>query len=106
MMDYIHSKLGVRIYASKYLFVDYWTFVHLSSGLLLGLFIKKWYYAFALLLSWEVFENSVGLWCCETTIDIIWDLIIGMTGWITTRYIIYKYKKYNEVKNGKEKRRS
>jgi len=82
--------LGSTIIKSDYFFVDYWTFVHLFSGVLIMSFIfrffkdinshEKFLLLFFLVAVWEVFERNSPLIKEEAPLDIIYDLIVGVFG--------------------------
>ncbi|HJZ18687.1 MAG TPA: hypothetical protein VJ208_01120 [Candidatus Nanoarchaeia archaeon] len=88
--------LGADLINHSYFFMDYWTFVHFSSAILLMLFIskifKKWDFykkiiLFLLVIDlWEIFELHFPLMGAEKTIDIVYDFIIAIAGGSLTHY--------------------
>ena len=86
----IAEFFGTSLINKEYLFLDYWTIVHLVSGLIGMLLIFKFfkdlkvYEKFILLFLfigiWEIFELSVSWIQTERSIDIIYDIVIGLFG--------------------------
>ncbi len=75
----------------KYFYLDKWSFVHFTSGLILGfvfsyyIFVDHaWLLVLAILIAYEFFELAISgyLFRRESTLDKIWDIIIGMTGFL------------------------
>ncbi len=84
------------IHHSSFFYFDKWTFIHLTSGLILGSIFARyymvdyaWIIALILLVVYEFFERAISNWLFrkELLIVKIWDLIIGMTGFILTFYL-------------------
>jgi hypothetical protein len=72
-----------------FIYIDFWSFVHLTSGVLLGLiFIRFTRAVFALawavgfILAYELIELALNgiLFVAETPVDTIWDVIVGFAG--------------------------
>lgn len=90
----IADFLNIVLIDNNYVFVNLWSFVHLTTGfIIMYLLIKKFRMSFwksfsilmPAILLWELFEfmfysNSISLFKPESTIDIIWDLVQGMIG--------------------------
>ena len=86
----ISEFLGKIIFDHDYLFLDYWTILHFLSGFIIMLLIFKFfkdlkvYEKFILLFLfigiWEIFELSVSWIQTERSIDIIYDIVIGLFG--------------------------
>lgn len=97
----IQEFLRQTIVDAPYLYVDLWSLIHFSSGLIIGLLMAKFYQAkkawlvgFGLLAGYEIIELFlIGiLFIGETVTDVVWDLIIGMTGF-TIAYQMFKKRK-------------
>lgn len=73
-------------------YIDFWSFVHLLSGMLLAagciFFALSFMHAFvlsaALLLAWEVLEWLAGI--SETAGNIVLDIVIGIGGFLLASY--------------------
>lgn len=86
----IAEFLGTPLVEKSYFFMDYWTFIHLFSGILLmGLIFKffkehnrrkKFIILFIAISFWETFEILSSWVIPEKKIDIIYDFIIVMLG--------------------------
>ena len=88
----IGNFLGIIIVDTPYIFLSLWSFVHLIFGVgIMYLFISRkipapFLFLFVLLVGWEVIEYAfytswfIDLFISETTIDSLWDIIIGMLG--------------------------
>lgn len=81
----------------KYIFLDRYSWLHLFSGIVLGIIFLILYplkyslvVVFGLLLAWELFEILTAdiIFRKESTIDIIWDLIIGMLGYFLIKLLV------------------
>jgi hypothetical protein len=90
-IHYWTEPLYSVIYRNYFFFIDYWSFIHLTSGALLMLFAqqKNWRRSFlftlSILLLWETIEASfvyfsVNIFNPEILSDQATDIIIGMTG--------------------------
>jgi len=75
----------------KYFYLDKWSFVHFASGLILGLIFshyfsinRAWLLVLTILIAYEFFELAISgyLFRRESTLDKIWDIIIGMAGFL------------------------
>jgi hypothetical protein len=75
----------------KYFYLDKWSFVHFTSGLILGFIFTRyfstsyaWLIVLIILVAYEFFEFSVSkyLFRREIPFDKIWDIIIGMAGFL------------------------
>ncbi len=79
------------------LYIDYWSGVHLLSGIFLGALFRRYYrkkiaalIVFGLLVIYEFFElltNGI-IFVPETPLDTVWDLVVGMIGYSIGRYIM------------------
>ena len=90
----ISLYLNTVMVSNKYVFLNYWSWVHLCSGILIMLIltnllglsvINSLIALFVLVILWELFEYVVTEWfnlfyIRETFIDSAWDVIIGMLG--------------------------
>lgn len=95
--------LGTALINKKYFFVDYWTIVHFASGILIMFLIfklckkMKLEYKFALLFLliafWEVYELNASWIKLEKSVDIIYDLIVGLFG----GYLFYYFRENGSV---------
>lgn len=87
---FIGDFLGTPLIEKKYLFIDYWTFIHIFAGILLMILIfrffkqikttQKFILLFFIIGLWEVFELFSSWIMFESSIDIFYDLVIGMAG--------------------------
>ena len=103
----ITDFLNIPIIVNQIISIDFWSIVHLfTGGLILFLIVKflknkssRYHFITLLILLsvWEVFELTNyailknNLFIPETLTNIIWDLIMGMSGGILT-FIISKRK--------------
>lgn len=96
---FIQQFLRQDVINAKYVYIDYWSFVHFTSGIILGFifgrfYAKKnaWVVVLGFLLLYEVIELFlIGiLFVGESITDVIWDIIIGMTGFFVSFLIIKK----------------
>src|SRR3989339_630072 len=83
--------LYTRLFESRFLYLDLWSFVHLWSGMVIfSLFLafgvrKKWLWLFILLLSYEIVEQGIVIlgyhvFYLEKIVDGVNDLITGFIG--------------------------
>lgn len=83
--------LYIKIYESKIFFIDFWSFAHLSSGMLIYLLLlyfnvkNKWKILFLILFFYEVIEitlkyYALNIFLPETIKDQFTDVLIGMLG--------------------------
>ena len=86
----IAEFLGTTLVGTNYFYIDYWTFIHIFSAFL-GMFLifkvfkkmkntSKFILLFMFVFFWEIIELSSSLVKLEKSIDIIYDLIMGMFG--------------------------
>lgn len=85
------AGLYVTIYTSRFFFIDYWSFVHLFSGVLLiaasirlGV-RRRWLATMGVLVGYELLELafiylSIGLFLPETIPDQVTDVFVGALG--------------------------
>lgn len=75
----------------KYFYLDKWSFVHFISGLILGFVFSHyifvdyaWLLVLVILIAYEFFELAISgyLFRRESTLDKVWDIIIGMAGFL------------------------
>lgn len=106
LINLIKNILGVDIVNLPYLYIDYWSFVHLASGLMLGVLFAvyqpgrlSWIFALAALAAYEAYERAFGglLFVPERWVDILGDLIIGMAGYCLTYYLIRRRRKKSDA---------
>jgi len=99
----ISDFLHINIIDKPYIFLDLWSIIHFFSGMLLIYILrliglkKYWKYItlLTLLILYEVFEFfTIGIIFTvkESFIDIIWDVIVGMSGAVIFD-LIYLLKK-------------
>lgn len=100
----IESYLIMPIINLKYISLDYWSIIHLITGLIFGLLLSKkkwgWFLTLFLLTLYEFIENIYFvdiLFLKESLVNIIWDIIIGMLGFI----IILLFKKRKKCQTTK-----
>lgn len=94
----IAGFLGTPLIEKSYFYFDYWTFIHIFAGFIIMLFIfkslkqikkvPKFALLFAIIVFWEVFELSSSWINLEKSIDVVYDLIMGMFG----GWIYYSFK--------------
>src|SRR3990167_4510925 len=91
------SYLNTQIVSNKYIFLDYWSFVHLLSGIIIMWYIIKnnnqlikrlkvkgiYFGLFVVLFLYEVFELAIyrrplSFISPEALLDLSWDIAIGM----------------------------
>ena len=96
----IGNFLSTSIIDLPFLFIDFWSFVHLFAGMLIVyLFFKADFteefflpYLFSVLFFYEIVEsilyfNLTRLFIVESFVNVAWDLIIGfMGGFIFKKY--------------------
>lgn len=81
--NFIEAFLNIILIDNDFIFLNLWSFVHLSSGFLLHRYVtKKFWLLLLILFVYELIEFL--LWGVmfkpETGIDMVWDLVIGMLG--------------------------
>tara|TARA_Y100000031_G_scaffold146976_1_gene181464 strand:- start:778 stop:1119 length:342 start_codon:yes stop_codon:yes gene_type:complete len=96
----IAEFFGTSLINKEYLFLDYWTIVHLVSGLIGMLLIFKFFkdlkvyekfiLLFILISFWEIFELISSWIRPEKSLDIFYDFVVGMFGGFT--YLFSKEK--------------
>lgn len=95
--DSIHDKLGKDIINQKYIYINYWTFVHFFTGMLLAFFfgrkIKNNYVlVFIIHTVYEILEDGMyqkmrNRVLGETMVNKVWDTIAFMFGY----YVVFKW---------------
>ena len=83
-----------------YIYIDRWSVLHFCTGIILG-FLFAFYYRdkhawlviIALLIVYEIFERALDniIFTPENLADKIWDLIIGLAGFLAA-YTVNKQK--------------
>jgi len=74
--------------------VDYWSFVHLFTGILFGAILarknKGWLLTLAALTVYEIIENTLllGIFTKEPFVNILADITIGMAGFFIARFYV------------------
>lgn len=96
----IQNVLGrIIIDRPPYIYIDHWSLVHFSSGLILGLLFAAYYrgrfawrWVFALLVFYEILEIFLTdfLFVSEGIPDKFWDLIVGLAGFFIFYGILRK----------------
>ncbi|MEK6760884.1 MAG: hypothetical protein AABX93_03095 [Nanoarchaeota archaeon] len=92
----LEDFLTTKIIESNFMFLDYWTFIHFGSGVMVMFLIflyfkkmkmqKKFLLLFLIIALWEIFELISSTFRPETKLDIFYDLIIGMIGGAAVHY--------------------
>jgi|SRR3989338_11060078 len=102
MTDFFNTPL----YATNLIYIDFWTFLHFFLAIILMLLInyytkknsRKIIIFSIIIIGWELFEyliNSIvklPFIPPETTLDVIWDFIIGTVGGAIGFFIARKNK--------------
>jgi len=88
--NFIEKFLNMTLIDNKFIFINYWSFIHLFTGGILALWIEKWYIMVGILVIYEIFEILLRniLFRKELGMDIIYDIIFGMAGWAIIRYFL------------------
>lgn len=105
----VQAFLDRAILDHPFVYVDVWSLVHLTSGVILGLvfirftravFALAW--AVAFILGYELVELALNnvVFVPETPVDTIWDVIIGFTGAFVAMRLTWRrkglHKKHHE----------
>lgn len=102
----LQQFLNQPIIASSLIYTDRWSIVHLASGIILGIFLYKfykiknaWLYGIFILVAYEFLELFLNdlFFIPEPPLDTIWDLIIGPAGFFIGQFLTAK--KFNSPKN-------
>ncbi len=85
--------LLTTLYESKYIVIQYWSILHVLSGVFFYKFIskdfKKWILVSILFEVFELIMASTGdILYVEKSIDIIWDIIFNLYGFLFIQYKI------------------
>ncbi len=91
--------LYTRLYDTKFLYIDLWSFVHLWSGmvvflLLLAFGVKRyWLWLLLLLIFYEVVEQGIviigfRIFYIEKIVDVINDIIVGFSSAVLINFLI------------------
>ncbi|MGB9702273.1 MAG: hypothetical protein ACPL1A_06035 [Candidatus Kapaibacteriota bacterium] len=97
--------LYVKIYENSFFFFDYWSIVHIISGILIIIFFfyfnvkHKLINLFAILLGWEILEIAflyfaLNIFKPETFKDQFFDIIIGFLAGYSTKMIVENKPKF------------
>lgn len=105
-IDRIGTFLNIQIIENSYVFLNFWSIVHLCVGILLMLILsiffkgfKRFYWLIIILAIWEGFEYIMyGViksprWIPETLVDVTWDFITAILGAIITAVLLVFIKK-------------
>lgn len=90
----IANFLNITLIDKPYIYLNFWSFLHMSSGFLIMAILnknekiklyEKYIITFILLVLWELFElsftsNGSNLFLLEKRKDIFFDLVMGMAG--------------------------
>lgn len=76
--------------------LDAWTWVHVGSGVALGVLLRSWWVVLALLVAYEAFEGVLrrikleegGLFEYESWPNIVADVVAGMAGFAAARLLL------------------
>jgi hypothetical protein len=73
--------------------INGWSFMHMFSGIIIGLLGFKFWSAFFIHLAWEIFQATIGdnKLDAETLIDVPLDTLFFLFGWYLV-YIVYCYE--------------
>lgn len=100
----IVNFLNIIIISNPYIFLNFWSFIHLMVGVgIMYLFLNRkiptpFLFLFMILVGWEVIEYAfytswfTHLFLVETTLDSLWDVIIGMLGGTVVYFSKWKKK--------------
>lgn len=98
----LQDWLGESVYVTNFVYIDRWSMVHFTSGVILGILLA-WYFSFKktlavgflFLVLYEVIEGFlVGyVFHPETPLDILWDLIIGMVAISLMARVVHYFRK-------------
>jgi hypothetical protein len=75
--------------------LDRWTWVHLGTGLGLGLVLSRWWVAVVLLIAFEGLEAILrqvrtrkgGLFEYESAANIVADVVVALAGYLAVRWL-------------------
>ena len=89
----IGNFLQTEIYITNLISLDYWSFVHLFSGMILMLIIiafgvkgkRRYFWLVGLLVGYEIIEfflyqRLTTLFIAENITNVIWDVLVGIIG--------------------------
>lgn len=92
----IAQFLGTELITLKFFVLDYWSFLHLFTGMIFGLFfkLKHWWILLLLFLGWELFEillsssvqTAVILFEKETLWNRFYDIFWAMLGFVSVAF--------------------
>ena len=99
----VQAFLDIVIIDTPLLYIDLWSFVHLTSGVALGTILGLWLrplfalaWAVGLILAYEVLELALVdvLFVPEEPVDTIWDCIVGFAGaFVALRITMWRLKR-------------
>ena len=88
----IAEFLNIILIENKIMLINFWSFVHMGSGIILALLKLKPFLATSLIILYEIVEfilaRTTPLFRVEPTIDIIWDLILTIGAYFITYKIL------------------
>ena len=91
--SYVVLFLNQTLYRNFFIIINYWTFVHITSGVIFYFFrikkysVGKWFFIyFYIHVIFEVVEYVLALGgnplFIEEGIDIVWDILFGLIGYL------------------------
>lgn len=97
-IQYLDSSLTKPIFETSYFYIDYWSFIHFFSGILIMFLLlktklkaeKKFLALFFILVTYEIFEMNFSWIQKENPLDLVYDLIIGTIG---GSIVFYKFER-------------
>ena len=90
--------LNQTFYQNSFFIFNYWSFIHLFSGVLFYLIFSNRFKTWILInIIFEIVEFALGIGrnplFVEETKDIVWDVILSIAGFKITQAIIFRIKK-------------
>ncbi|MBU4501094.1 MAG: hypothetical protein KKA79_00765 [Nanoarchaeota archaeon] len=95
---YIVAFLNNQIYRAPFLILNYWSFVHFFAGVLFFFLQPNRFKLWIIInLSFEIIEFVLGLGgnplFVEEFVDIFWDVLLSLSGFLIAQMIAKKLKK-------------
>ena len=82
----IREFLGTKILESNFIYIDLWSVVHLIVGYLMWSWLGlEFILALGLIILYELFEGKISMFRAENMTDKIWDVILGVIGYIIAK---------------------